>query len=183
MSLIDFISQKPVLETSRLLMRSLSIDDVDDLKQWTADPGLYKYWGKRPGKSDINPELMFKNLPKPTKSFLWGIVSKADNKVIGEMWVYLIENNRMAKVAFRLSASYQGNGFAAEALNRVVEFCFSQTELQRLWADVHVDNHASYKTLEKAGFLREGLIREGKAVNMYCNYYLYGILKSDFLGK
>lgn len=35
------------------------------------------------------------------------------------------------------------------------------TELQRLWTDVHVLNIASYKTLEKAGFKREGHIRNG----------------------
>ena len=36
------------------------------------------------------------------------------------MWVYLIENDRMAKVAFRLSPIYQGNGLMAEALTEVV---------------------------------------------------------------
>lgn len=88
----------------------------------------------------------------------------------------------MAKVAGRLSPAYQGHGFMAEALSMVIAFCFTKTELQRLWSDVHVDNHASYKSMEKAGFQREGRIRQGKMVNAYCDYYLYGILKSD-IGK
>ncbi|MCR0300407.1 GNAT family N-acetyltransferase, partial [[Clostridium] innocuum] len=112
--------------------------------------------------------------------FHWGIVHKQDSKVIGEIWIYLIENNRMAKVAFRLSKHYQGNGLMSEALKSVIEFCFSKTELQKIWTDVHILNHASYKTLEKVGFQREGHIREGKMVNTYCDYYLYGILKSDY---
>ena len=58
---------------------------------------------------------------------------------------------------------------------------FEETELQRLWADVHTQNIASYKTLEKAGFKREGLIREGKMVNTYCDYYLYGMIKDDYI--
>ena len=37
------------------------------------------------------------------------------------------------------------------------------------------------KTLEKAGFKREGLIREGKMVNTYCDYYLYGMIKADYI--
>ncbi len=96
------------------------------------------------------------------------------------MWVYLIENDRMAKVAFRLSPIYQGNGLMAEALTEVVIFCFEKTELQRLWADVHVLNIASYKTLEKAGFKCEGHIRDGKMVNTYCDYYLYGMTRTDY---
>ena len=58
---------------------------------------------------------------------------------------------------------------------------FEETELQRLWADVHTQNIASYKTLEKAGFKREGLIREGKMVNTYCDYCLYGMIKADYI--
>ena len=68
-----------------------------------------------------------------------------------------------------------------EALVRAVTFCFEETELQRLWADVHIQNIASYKTLEKAGFKREGLIRGGKMVNTYYDYYLYGMIKADYI--
>lgn len=181
MKLQDYVQNKPILETDRLLLRPLQYADVADLKEWLSDISLYQYWGKRPGKSDLNPELLFQKKERPTKSFHWGIVHKKDNKVIGEMWVYLIENNRMAKVAFRLSQIYQGNGLMAEALIKVVIFCFEKTELQRLWTDVHIYNIASFKTLERAGFKREGLVREGKMVNMYCDYYLYGMTKSNYI--
>lgn len=97
------------------------------------------------------------------------------------MWVYLIENDRMANVAFRLSPKYQGNRLMTEALKRVVTFCFEETELKRLWAEVDIENIASYETLEKVGFKREGLIRDGKMVNTYCDYYIYGMLKADYI--
>ena len=41
----------------------------------------------------------------------------------------------------------------------------------------------SQKMLEKCGYTREGLIRQGKIVNMWCDYYIYGILVSDVLNK
>lgn len=156
MALKDYIHKKPYLETEHLLLRTLEPTDTDDLREWLSDNSLYKYWGKRPGKSDLNPSLLFEKKVKPAKSFHWGIVHKQDNKVIGEIWVYLIENDRMAKVAFRLSPVYQGKSYMTEALVRVISFCFEKTELQRLWSDVHIQNAASYKTLEKAGFKREG---------------------------
>ena len=181
MKLQDYIYEKPVLETEHCLLRKLNPSDVPDLREWTSDIPLYQYWGKRPGKGDLHPELLFEKKEKPTKSFHWGMIHKQANKVIGEIWVYLIENDRMAKVAFRLSAVYQGNGYMAEALIRVVEFCFEETELQRLWTDVHILNIASYKTLEKSGFSREGHIRDGKMVSTYCDYYLYGMTKTDYI--
>lgn len=181
MKLQDYIHDKPVLETEQLILRTLTPSDVSDLKKWLGDKSLYQYWGKRPSKSDLNPELLFQNKDKSTKSFHWGIIHKEDNAVIGEMWVYLIENNRMAKVAFRLSPAYQGCGIMKEALAKVTEFCFEQTELQRLWTDVHILNIASYRTLEKVGFKREGHIRDGKMVNTYCDYYLYGMTVADYI--
>lgn len=181
MKLQDYVQNKPVLETEQLILRPLRKEDVTDLKEWLGDSSIYQYWGKRPGKSDLNPELLFQKQEKPAKSFRWGIIHKQDHKVIGDMWVYLIENDRMAKVAFRLSPACQGKRLMTEALVRAVTFCFEETELQRLWADVHIQNIASYKTLENAGFKREGLIREGKMVNTYCDYYLYGMIKDDYI--
>ena len=52
-------------------------------------------------------------------------------------------------------------------------------ELQRLWTDVDVNNTASCRVLEKCGFTREGTVRQGKMVSVWCDYHLYGILKSD----
>ena len=61
----------------------------------------------------------------------------------------------------------------------MVRFCFEKIELKRLWAEVDIRNVASQRILEKSGFTREGLIRQGKMVNTWCDYYVYGILDSD----
>ena len=100
--------------------------------------------------------------------------------MIGEIWVYLIENDRMAKVAVRLSRAYHGKGYGTEALSAITAFCFEHTELQKLWTDVDVRNEDSVRILEKCGYRREGLIRQGKMVNTWCDYYLYGIISSDY---
>nr|MCR5372534.1 GNAT family N-acetyltransferase [Solobacterium sp.] len=104
---------------------------------------------------------------------------KDSNEVIGDLWVYLIENDRMAQVAIRLSKEKQGKGYGTEALSAMTRFCFENTELQRLWTQVDVRNTDSVKMLEKCGYSKEGLIRQGKMVNTWCDYYIYGILASD----
>ena len=53
MSLKDYLTKKPVLETERLILRELRPEDTDDLREWLSDPGLYLYWGKRPGRHDL----------------------------------------------------------------------------------------------------------------------------------
>ena len=179
MYLEDYLFNKPVIETGILILRPFRMSDVESLKEWMADKYIYDYWGKKPGKADKDPSLLFHKSERPSKSFHLGIEHREDGKVIGEIWVYLIENSRMAKVAIRISPAYHGKGLGTEALKAMVDFCFNHTELQRLWTDVDVRNTASVKMLEKCGFLREGLIRQGKMVSSWCDYYIYGLLKTD----
>ncbi len=179
MALADYIEIKPVIHTSRLRLRPMCADDVPALKEWMPDRSIYTYWGKGPGKTDKDPERLFARPEKPGKSFHLGIEAAASCKVIGDLWVYLIENNRMASVAIRLAASCQGKGYGTEALLAITKFCFEKTELQRLWTKVDVRNIPSRKMLEKCGYTREGLIRQGKMVNTWCDYYIYGILSTD----
>lgn len=181
MALADYINDKPTIDTPRLLIRPLRKTDVPALEEWMPDKTIYKYWGKGPGKTDKSPELLFKKAERPSKSFHLGIEEKASGKVIGDLWVYLIENDRMASVATRLAPARHGMGFGTEALSAMTRFCFANTELKRLWAEVDVRNIPSQRMLEKCGYKREGLIRQGKMVSTWCDYYIYGMLSTDLV--
>lgn len=179
MALADYIYHKPLIETERLLLRTMTAADIPSLREWMPDRALYTYWGKGPSKAELNPELLFEKEERAVKSFHPGIALKENNQVIGDLWVYLIENDRMASVAVRISGAYQGKGFGTESLSAMTGFCFENTELQRLWTEVDVRNLASCRMLEKCGYTREGMIRQGKMVNTWCDYFIYGILASD----
>lgn len=80
MALADYIEDKPVLRTERLTLRQLLPSDIPALKEWILDKRMYTYWGKPAGKQDKNPELLFENAKKKTKSFHWGIALNEDDK-------------------------------------------------------------------------------------------------------
>lgn len=179
MSLADYIHAKPVIDTPRLRLRPLRPSDVPALREWMPDPALYAYWGKGPGKTDKNPALLFEKPARPSKSFHLGIEETATGQVVGDLWVYRIENDRMATVAIRLAPSRQGRGYGTEALSAMTDFCFAHTELRRLCAEVDVRNLPSQRMLEKCRYTREGLVRQGKLVSTYCDYHLYSRLSTD----
>ncbi|MBR5048297.1 MAG: GNAT family N-acetyltransferase [Erysipelotrichaceae bacterium] len=179
MALNDYINDKPVIATQRLIIRPMNAGDVPALRKWLSDKSIYTYWGKGPSKDDRDPALMFEKQERPAKSFHLGMEEKQSGQIIGDLWVYLIENDRMASVAIRVSPACQNNGYGSEALGAIISFCFANTELQRLWAQVDVRNLPCQRIMEKCGFTKEGLIRQGKMVSSWCDYYIYGILKSD----
>ena len=179
MALADYIDRKPVIDMARLRLRPMRPEDVPALEEWMPDKSIYAYWGKGPGKTDKNPALLFAKPARPTKSFHLGIEEKATGKVVGDLWVYRIEKDREATVAIRLAPSRHGKGYGTEALSAMTRFCFANTELQYLRAEVDVRNAPSRRMLEKCGYRQEGAVRHGKMVSTVCDYCVYGIRADD----
>ena len=109
-----------------------------------------------------------------------GIALRKSNKIIGQIFTKKIENNRLGSIGYRITRKYWGNGYATEALQAVLKFYFQKTELKRLQTDVDVRNIASSKVLEKNGFIKEGTVRQGKMGRKYCDYHIYGFLRTDY---
>ena len=181
----DYLTAKPTLETSRLILRSLVPEDADSLRRWLARDEIYTYWGRKASKGEREPETMFVDprpwvKRKPSPDFKWGMVSKDTNTVIGDISVFDIENSRMGSVGYRLDPDLWGKGYTSEALAAAVDFIFTHTELDRLHATADVRNTASNRVLEKCGFVHEGTIRHGKMVSVYCDYHIWGLLREDW---
>lgn len=169
----DYINNKPIIETERLIIRPIISTDVEDLREWTPNKDIYKYWGKNPGKADLKPELLFVKPEKPSKSFHLGIELKENNKLIGDIYIYLIERDKKAKVAIRLNPEYHNKGIGTLAVDTMVNWCFYNTELETIWTDVNKDNIASIRLLEKCDFNRTEEVTQGKMVSTVCDYYIY----------
>ena len=175
----------PVLETKRLLLRELVPSDATDLKEWFGRDEVYKYWGNLPGKGEKNPEILFVD-PRPhvkrklDKGFLWAIIERTNNKVIGVIEIFDVENNRMGTVGYRIDPRVWGQGYCTEALKRIMDFVYMETAIDRLWTDVDVNNAGSNKVVEKCGFKLEGTIRHGKFGTRYCDYNTWGFIREDY---
>lgn len=64
-------------------------------------------------------------------------------------------------IGYRISAAYQNMGFVTEALRRVIRFCFEETGIQRLEAEVMTVNVASNRVMENAALpVREQSVRQ-----------------------
>jgi ribosomal-protein-alanine N-acetyltransferase len=90
------------------------------------------------------------------------------------------KKNRRAEVWYKLHSDYWKKGYAAEALNRVLDFGFNDLELHRIQAGCAVENIGSIKVLERVGMIREGrgrqllLLKSGWSDN-----FEYAILETD----
>jgi len=45
----------PLLETDRLILRELTPEDTEDLREWLGLDEVYTYWGRSASKGEKNP--------------------------------------------------------------------------------------------------------------------------------
>jgi RimJ/RimL family protein N-acetyltransferase len=79
-----------------------------------------------------------------------------------------------------LAPEARGHGYGTEAQRRLVEYLFAHTQLNRVEATTEVGNRAEQRSLEKAGFTREGVLRgydfrDGE----WRDHVIYSVVRSD----
>lgn len=65
-----------------------------------------------------------------------------------------------AEIGYWLGETLWGRGIATEAVLLVTDYAFTRFNLLRLFALPFADNAGSVRVLEKAGYAREGLLRQ-----------------------
>jgi RimJ/RimL family protein N-acetyltransferase len=87
-------------------------------------------------------------------------------------------------MGYALASAAWGCGYMAEALTALLDHGFGQMQLNRVEADVDPRNLASARSLERLGFVKEGLLRERWIVDgEVCDSALYGLLLADWRSR
>lgn len=69
-------------------------------------------------------------------------------------------DRRSAEIGYWLSEEHWGHGIVTEAVQALTQYAFAHFDLARIWAGVFEWNPGSMRVLEKAGFVREGVLRK-----------------------
>lgn len=92
---------------------------------------------------------------------------EVDGAAVGGIGLILGDDidRRSAEIGYWLGEEFWGRGIISEAVNATTEFAFANFDLCRIWASVFDRNPASMRVLEKAGFVREGILRKSATKN------------------
>jgi RimJ/RimL family protein N-acetyltransferase len=85
-----------------------------------------------------------------------------EGEVVGEVsWrkVQTGPSSHSWHIGIGLLAGARGNGYGTRAQRLLAEYLFAHTQLNRVAAETDIDNRAEQRSLEKAGFTREGTLR------------------------
>lgn len=185
MQLLDILSNLPTIETERLLLRKITLNDANDMFEYGSDPHVSEYTTWSTHTSIEDTKYFIKSLLKMYKKrelVDWGIVHKAEKKIIGTCgYVEWSMTHSRAEMGYALSRKYWNQGYMSEAVNAMMEFGFREMHLNRIQAKCQVNNIASARVMEKVGMQLEGILRQQLFVkDEYWDLKIYSILRDDF---
>ncbi|MDQ3705040.1 MAG: GNAT family N-acetyltransferase [Chloroflexota bacterium] len=185
MNVDDILRDLPGMETERLVLRKLRMEDAEDMFEYGQDQEIAfrGLWPPLQSLEESQADLADAMEGYAAGSEIsWAIEHRADRKMIGRIGLgpYSRMNHR-AEIGYALNRNYWGQGLATEAVSGVLGFAFGEMGLNRVQAIVLPDNIGSMRVLEKAGMRREGLLRGYQFVlGKYWDVYMYGVLRSDW---
>jgi ribosomal-protein-alanine N-acetyltransferase len=143
-----------IIDTERLLLRRLTLADLDDMAQLYADPEVMRFFsGTRTRQQTLDHLLLAQQCYEQYGYYLWATIHKADDRFIGRCGLLpqMIDGRQEVEVAYMLARPYWGQGLGTEAACAIKEYGFERYPFARLISLIDPDNLASIRVAEKNG--------------------------------
>ncbi|MDX8345165.1 GNAT family protein [Rossellomorea sp. YZS02] len=176
----------PVFETERLILRQITMNDIDFLYELYTSEEVLAYFGMSPIDSKDVAVSMVENYEKHLESggpMRFAIVEKQADKMIGTCGFHAISKAyKRCEIGYDLTPDQWGKGIMGEALSPLISYLFSDKGMNRVGAVIVPYNKASSRVVEKLGFKQEGLLREYILQDGHAyDANMYSLLKKEWL--
>lgn len=174
------------LQTARLVLRELRLDDWTFARALDTDPEIVRYQTNdvldEAGTKQYLERSINAAAERPRTTFDLAITLPADDRYLGRAG-FKIERpeHREAQVWFQLRRDQWGHGYASEALRAVLALAFDHARVHRVYGDCDPRNLASARVMEKAGMIREAHLRENWWLKgEWCGSFIYAVLEDEW---
>jgi len=156
-----------ILETKRLILRHLMIEDLDALWALYSSPQITKFIPDAPRSYEETKEEMewfMHGHPKHPELGLWATIYKETGEFIGRCGLlpWTIDGQKEVEVAYTIAQDFWGQGLGTEAAKGILQYGFEKLHLNRLISLIERENQASIKVAKKIGMSYEKEGRDDK---------------------
>ncbi len=178
-----------MIEGNLINLRPVIREDLELLKRWTNDITImtrFNFFGYR------SADQLEQNFDK------YGVMSEENGRFmivekngtpIGDLGYRAVHQgpgtaSRAYNIGIMLLPESRGHGYGVEAQHLLAGYLFSVFRVERVEASTDIENIPEQRALEKAGFIREGVMRhsqfrEGRHQDMV----LYSLLRDEWVSS
>src|SRR5262249_41435551 len=142
------VTQVPALDTARLRLRCLTIEDAPAAHQAYGDPEVMRFWDMPPSIDLEETERRLKRSlsVEPHWHATWAVLARPDGQLPDDQFIGMINYharqpwNRRLALGWILISRFQRRGFMEEAVRAVLTHCFNTLNTHRVEAQIEPDN-------------------------------------------
>ncbi len=174
----------PLIETTRLTLRALTMDDAPRLFELRKNADLMRFIDRPLHRALEDSKELIQKIEDGIKNndmIAWGITYKNEPEMIGNISYHRIEKeHHRAEIGYMLHPEHWRKGIISEAMTVVLDYGFAVMKLHSIEANVNPDNIASSNLLKKHGFTREAYFKENYFFNeKFLDTEIYSLLASS----
>lgn len=149
------------LYTNRLHIRPVTIEDNKQIFQYRSDPETYRYLSRIPETVEDISDLIHRTSHEiniPGTWFQLVIMERNSDTMIGDIGIHFLESdsqNMQVEIGYTLDKNYRGQGYATEALTKILDYLINDLNKHRIIASIDPLNRDSIKLIERLGFRKE----------------------------
>ncbi|WP_040282396.1 GNAT family N-acetyltransferase [Psychroserpens damuponensis] len=148
---------RQILETNRLILRELHINDAQHFYNLNLNQNVIKYTGNSAFKNIQEAKEFLENYQdyKLNGYGRWAVIQKETNEFIGWCGLKFGEIENETDIGFRFFEKEWNKGFATESAKACINYGFKHLNLKRIIGRAMKENFGSIKVLEKIGMAYE----------------------------
>jgi RimJ/RimL family protein N-acetyltransferase len=143
-----------ILETSRLILREFSDEDVDALALVLSDPETMRFYPAPFNRNGVK-EWIARNRRRYTENGhgLWAMILKPSGELVGDcgLTVQSVDGTDEVEIGYHVRRDMWGQGLATEAARACRDFGFARLNVERLISLIRPENLPSRRVAEKNG--------------------------------
>jgi RimJ/RimL family protein N-acetyltransferase len=148
------------LDAGPVRLRPWREDDADAVLAAQQDPEIKMWAGGRGVDSREDAVALLRRLTGSEDRASWAVVDPASDTLLGSVSVHSIDRAQAgASVGYWTAPDARGRGVAAVAVDAACRWVFDTLAVERVELCHAVENPASGRVAEKAGFVFEGTLR------------------------
>lgn len=144
------------IETERLLLKNISIDDRIFIFSQFSDEVVNRYLFDAEPLTEIEGAdeiINFYIQPEPRMQHRWIIIRKSDGMKMGTCGFHCLnQKDGKVDVGYDLKENFWGNGYMHEALKEIIQFAKDKMNIKEISACIYIDNQRSIHLVENLGF-------------------------------
>lgn len=142
------------LETERLILREMTLEDFDALYEIFSDEEEMKHYPKPFNEEKVMSWINWNIENYKTFGFgLWAVVLKENGRLIGDCGITMqtINGTIRPEIGYHIHKDLHGHGFATEAAKECRDFIFTRTTFNTVYTYMKYTNVGSYTVALKNG--------------------------------